>query len=103
MANNVTEKIVLLDANIIRAEAIKKRSLEVIHEENILTEDLDCYNEFHALIALSNQLEKERKKRNLLPRTPSHMKGSSSSPSKKTKQGKSYSEKKPDQKQSEQR
>ena len=95
MANNVTEKIALLDAIIKRAGAIKKRSLEVIHEENILAEDLDRYNELlapddelraevkqSALMAQANQLEKERKKRNRLPRQ-----GSSASPAKKTKQG----------------
>ena len=48
MANNVTEKIAALDAIIKRAGAIKKRSLEIIHEETMLMEDLDRYDELLA-------------------------------------------------------
>ena len=89
MANNVTEKIAALDAIIKRAGAIKKRSLEIIHEETMLMEDLDRYDE---LLAPDDSLraeveEKEEKRKKARKKRLVIRRGSSASPGKKTTQG----------------
>ena len=79
----------MLDAVIKRAGAVKNRSLEIIHEENMLVEDLDRYDMFLSpddeLRAEVEEREekhkKKRKKRRLVLKG-----GSSASLAKKTKQ-----------------
>ena len=88
MANNITEKIALLDAIVKRAGAIKKRSLELIHEEEMLVDDFDRY---HAHLAHDDELRaeveemEEKRKKELENRFLVLKRGSSASPARKSK------------------
>ena len=104
MTNNITEKIALLDAIIKRAGAIKTRSLEIIHEETMLMEDLDRYDKLvapddalRAEVEEKEEKHKKERKRQAKEREEKEeqfqegylvlRRGSSASPAKKTKQG----------------
>ena len=72
-----------------RAEAVKKRRLETLHEENLLVQELDSYDDRLAPDGeLRAELEDKKAKRRTQRKQRLALKGgSSASPAKKTKQG----------------